>query len=101
MSDKLNEMLSKCNPENRHEEIPFSTALDKGIERYSSTLERLAEITEVKVKRLHPDAVIPKRAHANDAGFDLVAVEDTIIEPGETALIKTGLAFELPEGFEM
>src|SRR5690606_26870610 len=36
-----------------------------------------------------------------DAGFDLVAVEDTIIEPGETALIKTGLAFELPEGYEM
>ncbi len=55
----------------------------------------------VKVKRLHPDAVIPKKAHASDAGFDLVAVEDTIIEPGETALIKTGLAFELPEGFEM
>lgn len=55
----------------------------------------------VKVKRLHPDAVIPVKAHASDAGFDLVAVEDTIIEPGETVLIKTGLAFELPEGFEM
>src|SRR5690606_5765264 len=55
----------------------------------------------VKIKRLHPDAVLPKKAHANDAGFDLVAVEDTIIEPGETALVKTGLAFELPEGFEM
>lgn len=55
----------------------------------------------VKVKRLHPDAVIPKKAHASDAGFDLVAVEDTIIEPGETALIKTGLAFELPPGYEM
>lgn len=58
-------------------------------------------MTEVKVKRLHPDAVLPKKAHANDAGFDLVAVEDTIIEPGETVLIKTGLAFELPPGYEM
>lgn len=57
--------------------------------------------TQIKVKRLHPDAVIPTKAHANDSGFDLVAVEDTIIEPGETALIKTGLAFELPAGFEM
>lgn len=55
----------------------------------------------VKVKRLHPDAVMPTKAHAADAGIDLVAVEDAIIEPGETALIKTGLAFELPEGFEM
>ena len=63
--------------------------------------ERLADTLEVKVKRLHPDAVMPRRAHAGDAGFDLVAVEDTIIEPGETALIETGLAFELPEGYEM
>src|SRR5690606_19806136 len=55
----------------------------------------------VKVKLMHPDAVIPKKAHAHDAGFDLVAVEDTIIEPGATQLIKTGLAFELPPGYEM
>jgi dUTP pyrophosphatase len=55
----------------------------------------------VKIKRLHPDAVIPKYAHEGDAGFDLVAVEDTIIEPGETKLVRTGLAFELPPGYEI
>ena len=55
----------------------------------------------VKIKRLHPDAVIPQYAHEGDAGFDLVAVEDVIIEPGETKLIRTGLAFELPDGYEM
>lgn len=66
-----------------------------------SHIEKQAHITEVKVKRLHPDAVMPRKAHAADAGFDLVAVEDTIIEPGETALIKTGLALELPPGYEM
>lgn len=55
----------------------------------------------IKIKRLHPDAVIPKYAHAGDSGFDLVAVEDVIIEPGETALIPTGLAFEIPQGFEL
>lgn len=55
----------------------------------------------VNIKRLHEDAVIPKYAHDGDAGFDLVAVEDVIIEPGETALVKTGLAFELPDGYEM
>lgn len=72
---------------------------------YSLRLAEMRALLEpketVKVKRLHPDAVIPRRAHAGDAGFDLVAVEDTIIEPGETALIKTGLAFELPQGYEM
>ncbi|SMO92117.1 dUTP diphosphatase [Melghirimyces algeriensis] len=55
----------------------------------------------VKVKRVHPDAVIPEYATYGAAGFDLVAVEDVIIEPGETKLIPTGIAFEIPQGFEM
>ncbi|MCD2370942.1 deoxyuridine 5'-triphosphate nucleotidohydrolase [Bacillus sp. BS3(2021)] len=55
----------------------------------------------VNIKRLSPDAKIPQYAHASDACFDLVATEDVIIEPGETALVKTGLAFEIPEGYEM
>ena len=58
-------------------------------------------MTNIKVKKLHKDAIIPKRAHASDAGFDIYALEDKLIEPGETALVKTGLAFELPEGYEM
>lgn len=55
----------------------------------------------MKVKRLHKDAVLPKYAKEGDSGFDLVAVEDTIIEPGETKLIKTGLAFDIPKGYEI
>jgi len=55
----------------------------------------------IKIKRLHPDAVIPKYAHADDSSFDLVAVEDVIVMPGETALVKTGLAFEIPAGYEL
>lgn len=55
----------------------------------------------VNIKRLSPDAQTPAYAHATDAGFDLVAAADVIIEPGETACVPTGLAFEIPEGFEM
>lgn len=55
----------------------------------------------VKIKRLNENAVIPKYAHDYDAGFDLVATEDVIIEPGETKLIPTGLAFELPPDYEI
>lgn len=55
----------------------------------------------VNIKRLSPDAQIPAYAHATDAGFDLVASEDVIIEPGETACVPTGLAFEIPKGYEM
>lgn len=55
----------------------------------------------VKIKRLHPDAVIPRYAHEFDAGFDLVAVEEVVIEPGETKLVRTGLAISLPPGYEL
>ncbi|ATO12208.1 dUTP diphosphatase [Bacillus velezensis] len=55
----------------------------------------------VNIKRLSSDAQIPAYAHATDAGFDLVAADDVIIEPGETVCVPTGLAFEIPEGFEM
>ncbi|QDX91092.1 deoxyuridine 5'-triphosphate nucleotidohydrolase (plasmid) [Brevibacillus laterosporus] len=56
---------------------------------------------QVKIKKLHPDAVIPTYATIGSAGFDLVAVEETIIEPGETMKIPLGLAFEIPEGYEL
>ena len=55
----------------------------------------------VKIKRLHPDAVIPKYAHEGDSGFDLVAVEDVLVEPGETVKVPVGLAFEIPTGYEL
>ncbi|KOS03133.1 dUTP diphosphatase [Paenibacillus polymyxa] len=55
----------------------------------------------VKIKRLHPDAVIPQYATPGAAAFDLVAVEDVIIAPGETKKVPLGLAFEIPEGCVM
>jgi len=56
---------------------------------------------KVKIRRIHPDAVIPQYATELAAGFDLVAVEDVIIAPGETALVPTGIAVEIPPGYEM
>jgi dUTP pyrophosphatase len=58
-------------------------------------------VAHVKIKRLRPEAVIPRYAREMDAGFDLVAMEDTVIPPGESAKIPTGLAFALPEGYEL
>lgn len=54
----------------------------------------------VKIKRVK-DVELPKYAKPGDAGFDLVAAEDVIINPGETKVIPTGLAFEIPPGYEM
>ncbi|PIS05624.1 MAG: dUTP diphosphatase [Candidatus Buchananbacteria bacterium CG10_big_fil_rev_8_21_14_0_10_42_9] len=53
----------------------------------------------IKVKLLHPDAQLPTRAYAGDAGLDLYAIEDSIIPAGKHGLIKFGLAVEIPEGY--
>jgi dUTP pyrophosphatase len=58
-------------------------------------------IEHLKIKRLHPDAIIPSYAHATDSGFDLHAIEDVVIKPGETALIRTGLAIQIPPDHEI
>lgn len=55
---------------------------------------------QLKIKKTHPDAVLPKQALEGDAGMDLSAVEEKVLLPGEYGLIKTGLQIELPEGTE-
>jgi dUTP pyrophosphatase len=56
----------------------------------------------VRVKRLHPQAQLPQYAHSpdEDAGLDLRAIADVTLEPGLPVLVPTGLAIELPPGFE-
>lgn len=53
---------------------------------------------KLEVRRLHPDARLPVRAHDDDAGYDLCATEAVTIAPGERALIGTGIAIALPAG---
>jgi dUTP pyrophosphatase len=56
----------------------------------------------LKIKRLHDAAVMPRYAHgpAEDAGMDLHSVEAVTLGPGEAKLVPTGLAIELPPGYE-
>jgi dUTP pyrophosphatase len=49
-------------------------------------------------KRLDPDAVLPARAHAGDAGLDLRSAVDVEVAPGERALVPTGVAVAIPDG---
>lgn len=53
---------------------------------------------ELKYKLMHEDAKAPFKKHDNDAGFDLCAVEEVVIEPGETKIVKLGVGFDIPEG---
>jgi dUTP pyrophosphatase len=50
------------------------------------------------VRRLDPRAVLPARAHDGDAGLDLRALEGATLAPGTRAMLRTGLAVELPPG---
>lgn len=56
---------------------------------------------QINIKRVHEDAYLPSYAHTGDSGFDLHALEDIIVEPGQTIRVRTGLAFEIPDGFEL
>lgn len=53
---------------------------------------------ELPVRRLRPDAVLPRRAYAGDAGLDLASCERVELGPGERATVATGLAVAIPEG---
>jgi dUTP pyrophosphatase len=56
---------------------------------------------KVKIKKLHPDAIMPSYAHEGDSGMDIYSVEDKYIIRGESELIKCGISTEFPIGYEI
>ena len=56
---------------------------------------------KLKIKRLSTEAIIPAYQSELAAGLDLHSIEEHILEPMERKLIKTGLAFEIEEGYEV
>lgn len=65
---------------------------------YEMDALKIREEPVLRVVRTHPDAKLPTKANPDDAGFDLSAVEELVIEPGKRALIKTGLVVHVPDG---
>lgn len=55
---------------------------------------------KIKVVRLHEAAQLPRYEHVDDSGMDLFAIAPHTIQPGDTALIPTGIAIEIPLGIE-
>ncbi|WP_030166803.1 dUTP diphosphatase [Spirillospora albida] len=54
---------------------------------------------DVLIKRLDPGLPLPEYAHAGDAGADLHAAQDVELPPGERAVVPTGVAIALPDGY--
>lgn len=55
----------------------------------------------VKVEKVSPKAIIPTYAHHDDACCDLYAIEDYTLQPFDRVLIRTGIAIEIPTGYEV
>jgi dUTP pyrophosphatase len=56
-------------------------------------------MVQIPVRRLDPDLPLPSYAHPGDAGADLHAATDVTLQPGQRALVPTGIAMALPEGY--
>jgi dUTP pyrophosphatase len=56
-------------------------------------------VIELPIRRLRDEAVLPERAYAGDAGLDLAACERHELGAGERAVLGTGLAVAIPEGY--
>jgi len=54
---------------------------------------------EVLIRRLDPDLPLPSYAHPGDAGADLSTAVDVELAPGERAMVPTGVAVALPDGY--
>lgn len=54
---------------------------------------------ELPIQRLRDEAIVPERAYAGDAGLDLAACQRVELGPGERAVVHTGLAVAIPEGY--
>ncbi len=54
---------------------------------------------KLKIKKLNPEAKLPCYAKSGDAGMDIFVAEDVTVNPGQSVGIKSGLAFEVPEGY--
>lgn len=55
----------------------------------------------IKIKRIHPDALLPIYSHDGDSGMDISSLKNYYVPPKECKLVSTGLEFEIPYGFEL
>ena len=87
---KIIEQINALNESNKQ--------INANLERMRKEIEALKhEDEELMFKALDPDAKLPVRKHATDAGMDIHCIKDYDIAPGERVIIQTGLAVAMPE----
>jgi dUTP pyrophosphatase len=53
---------------------------------------------KIQIKKIDPEAIVPKFSLEGDAGMDLYSSENVVLKPGERISCKTGIAIKIPEG---
>ena len=76
--------------------VPDSSLMKKDA---SNAIHADTQNVRNKNKKIAENAVIPKYAHYGDAGFDLHSTGEYIVKPKETAIVKTGIQIEIPNGY--
>src|SRR5215471_747259 len=54
---------------------------------------------EIRIKMLDKTVPVPRYAHPGDAGLDLPSRVDMVLEPGQRAMVPTGIAVAIPQGY--
>lgn len=67
----------------------------------SDLVKNPREQITVKITRISEDAILPTYAHDTDAGADVYAIEETVIKPYQTVIVKTGIKVAIPKGYEI
>ena len=70
-----------------------------GLFFFSATKNARIFLMKLKIKRLHPQAILPNYAHPGDVGLDMYSVEECVLNPGERRIVNCGFASEFEAGF--
>jgi dUTP pyrophosphatase len=87
-------------PDNESEK-ELEEMLGFNLNEYEVDINRRLKTRNLQVKKIHPDAYNPVYNYESDSGFDLYSVEEIILDPFGRALVPTGLAFGIPEEYEI
>jgi len=97
------EMLNKYLDENFDDET-FQMILDEtglDIKKLEEDMTSYVPKLNLKYRKLHPEAKEPFYNYPSDSGFDLFAIENTTIQPLGRGLVRTGLSFDIKDGYEI
>lgn len=99
LKEKLEKLKHKMEAPNWQETI--GDEINSELEEFTELFTMSQPKVQLNVKKLHPDAVLPKYNYDGDSGFDFHSTDEITIGPFGRALIPTGLAFDLPTGHEL